>query len=324
MFTKEVENYPAMIDGTGPLLLDAMRFQAESFETQFEAVSALKVDLSARPFRITLNRTAGEEPELVTTHTLIISTGADARWLGAEGEAQYRAKGISTCATCDGFLYKNKPVVVIGGGDSAMEEALYLARICSNVTIVHRRDSFRASHILREKVLKHPKIKIQWNSKIDKFEGTPKTGLTTVVTTRADPGTEPAEIKIAVDAAFIAIGHDPNTGMFKGQLAMDDAGYLTLPGRSTATSVAGVFACGDVADNVYRQAVTSAGTGAMAALDVERYLNEHDPEAGVTHNKIDFKGWSVKELKDAMKELGISPKGCVEKKDYIERLTKLQ
>jgi len=316
MFTKDVENFPAILSETGPKLLDAMRTQAESFDTQFEAVAAVSVDLSVRPFEIKINRT---ENNIVYALALIVSTGADARWLQVPGEQEYRAKGISTCATCDGFLFKDQKVIVVGGGDSAMEEALYLARICSHVTVVHRRDTFRASHYLKERVLANPQITVKWNSSVARFEGKDNV-LTGAVITTTKEGGESEESTITAAGAFVAIGHDPNTGMFKDQLGMDSQGYLTLPnGRSTATTVPGVFACGDVADNVYRQAVTSAGTGAMAALDVERYMNEHDiqePPAA----KLDYSKWRVGELKDAMKELGISPRGCVEKRDYIDRL----
>lgn len=313
MFTKEVENYPTLLDGTGPKLLDLMRIQAETFQTEFEATEVLSVDLRHHPFTIVTNRSS---QEVIKTQTLIIATGADARWLDAPGEARLRAKGISSCAVCDGYLSKDKDVIVIGGGDTAMEEALFLSRICKSVTIIHRRDSFRASYIMQERVLNHEKISVVWNSKVSEFKGEEfltHTGIENLVTGETRD--------IEAEAAFIAIGHTPNTQLFAGVLEMDTHGYLLTKGRSTATTVEGVFAAGDVADNIYRQAITSAGSGAMAALDLERWLNEHGTiEDKSTLAEADFSTWTMKMIKAVMKETGISMKGCVEKADYIARL----
>jgi len=321
MFTKEVENYPALVDGTGPALIDLMRVQAEQFETQFESTVVTNIDFSARPFTLTTNQTKNN---VIKAHTLVIATGADARWLEVPGEEAYRAKGISSCATCDGFLFKDKPVVVIGGGDTAMEEALFLARVCSEVTIIHRRDMFRASFILQKRVLAHKKIKVIWNHQVSEFKGKGE-GLDAHVTHAVIEDVNTKEtVELEAQGVFVAIGHIPNTDLFKGVLDMDAHGYLTVKERSTATSLDGVFAAGDVADSVYRQAVTSAGSGAMAALDAERYLNENEvEEEGDVISllaQVDLSTWSVKMLKALMKDQGISMKGCLEKKDFIERL----
>lgn len=317
-YTKEVENYPGLPDATGEGLIEALRFQAEKFDTQFEATIALSVNLTARPFVIVTNQTdLSEGLNIIHTHTLIIATGANALWLNIPGEAEFRAKGVSTCATCDGFLFKNKPVLVVGGGDSAMEEALFLARIASSVTLVHRREDFRASYILAQRVRKHKNIKIVWNSEVVEFKGTDKLLTHAVVKDRITGETS----EIAVDATFVAIGHTPNTELFQGQLGMDEGGFLHTKPGNTYTTVPGVFACGDVADNVYRQAVTSAGTGAMAAIDTERWLDEQGIDVGDNGDALDYSTWSVKELKSAMKERGISTKGCFEKRDFIRELS---
>lgn len=269
----DVENFPGVVgaSATGRGIVQLMRKQAWGFETRLVDDSVKVVDLTKRPFEITLNKTDG----VLKTHTLIIATGADSRWLGAPGEYQYRGGGVSSCATCDGFLFRDQHVAVIGGGDTAMEDALVLARTSSKVTVIHRRDSFRASHMLAERVLSHPLIEVKWNCSVAEFAGEKdaedKEKLTHVAT-KCNDGTEE---KLEVGAAFVAIGHDPNTKLFQDSLKMDDAGYLEVEGRSSKTSIDGVFAAGDVADKVYRQAVTSAGTGAMAALDAERWLSEH-------------------------------------------------
>jgi len=269
----DVENFPGVVGAaaTGRGIVQLMRKQAYGFETRLVDDSVVSIDLTKRPFELKLNNTK----DAVKTHTIIIATGADSRWLGAPGEFDFRGGGVSSCATCDGFLFRNQHVVVVGGGDTAMEDALVLARTSSKVTVVHRRDSFRASHVLAERVLKHPLIEVKWNCSVSEFlgeddsEGRKK--LTHVSLKNMDGSTE----KVEVGAAFVAIGHDPNTKLFKDALKMDDAGYLQVEGRTSKTSVDGVFAAGDVADKVYRQAVTSAGTGAMAALDAERWLSEH-------------------------------------------------
>jgi len=232
--------------------------------------TVMKADLKSSPFELTINNTNGT----LKANTIIIATGADSRWLGSPGEFQYRGGGVSSCATCDGFLFRGKHVVVIGGGDTAMEDALVLARTSSKVTVIHRRDSFRASKILAERVMKHPLIEVRWNATVSEFSGEKeddKDKLTHVTVRDVNTG---AEEKMEVGAAFVAIGHEPNTKLFKGLLNMDEQGYLEVDGRSSRTSISGVFAAGDVADKVYRQAVTSAGTGAMAALDAERWLSE--------------------------------------------------
>jgi thioredoxin reductase (NADPH) len=315
-FTKEVENYPTLIDGTGPKLLDLMRVQAETFDTEFEATKVIDVDLTHHPFTITTNLS---KHSVIKTLTLIIATGADARWLDVAGESTYRAKGISSCATCDGYLFKDKDVLVIGGGDTAMEEALFLSRVCKSVTVVHRRDSFRASYILQRRVLEHPKIKVLWNYKVKEFKGGDY--LTHTLLEEVNTG---EELELESAATFIAIGHIPNTDLFVNKIEMESTGYLITKGTSTATSVEGVFAAGDVADAIYRQAVTSAGSGAMSALDVERWLNEHgdvDDAGDLTDlSGLDLSSWNMKMIKAVMKDQGVSSKGCVEKKDFIERL----
>jgi len=268
----DVENFPGVIGAaaTGRGIVQMMRKQAYTFESRLVDDAVISVDLTKQPFELKLNKTDG----LLKTHTIIIATGADSRWLGAPGEHQYRGGGVSSCATCDGFLFRDQHVAVIGGGDTAMEDALVLARTSSKVTVIHRRDSFRASKVLAERVLNHALIEVKWNCSVKEFAGEKdsegREKLTHVTVTKKDGSEE----KIEVGAAFVAIGHDPNTKLFS-TLDKDDAGYLEVKGRSSRTSVEGVFAAGDVADKVYRQAVTSAGTGAMAALDAERWLSEH-------------------------------------------------
>ena len=264
----------------GPMIVADMVKQAAEFETVFLQELVDEVDFSSRPFTIKTNTTTFQ------AHTVILSTGADSRWLGIEGEHKYRGGGVSSCATCDGFLYKDQEVIVIGGGDTAMEDALVLARTSSKVTVIHRRDSFRASHVLAQRVLQNDKIEVLWNKTTVKFEGEkvalPSDGtegeteeidsLTTVHLKDTATG-EASTIKCT--AAFVAIGHIPNTKFVEGKLTMDKQGYVVAKGDgSTKTSIEGVFAAGDVADKVYRQAITSAGSGAMAALDAERWLSE--------------------------------------------------
>lgn len=318
-YTKEVENYPGIPDATGASLIEGLRYQAEKFDTQFESTVALSVNLTVRPFVIITNQTdLSEGLNVIKTHSIIIATGADSVWLGIPGESSYITKGVSTCATCDGFLFKGKPVVVVGGGDSAMEEALYMARIASSVTLVHRGNDFRASYILQQRVRKHKGIKIMWNSSVTEFKGDEKFLTHAVVTNKITGEVE----EVRVDATFIAIGHTPNTGLFASSLGMDELGFLHTKPGNTYTTVPGVFACGDVADNVYRQAVTSAGTGAMAAIDAERWLDEQGIDVGSGEgDEVDYSTWSVKELKGAMKERGISAKGCFEKSEFISKLS---
>jgi len=263
MITTDVENYPGFPDGImGPDLMEQIRKQAERFGTRIISSNVTDVDLSERPFTV---RVGSDE---YRAETVIISTGASARWLGVPGEEKLRGFGVSACATCDGFFFRDKELVVVGGGDSAMEEALFLTKFASKVTVVHRRDSFRASTIMAERVLNHPKIDVVWNSVVDEVVGD---GVVTGVVLR-DVETD-ATTPFSTDGVFVAIGHTPNTKVFSGQLELDGAGYILTEPGTTRTSVPGVYAAGDVADKVYRQAVTAAGMGCQAALDAERFLD---------------------------------------------------
>eukprot|EP00747_Dinoflagellata_sp_TGD_P090194 gnl/TRDRNA2_/TRDRNA2_164616_c2_seq1.p1 gnl/TRDRNA2_/TRDRNA2_164616_c2~~gnl/TRDRNA2_/TRDRNA2_164616_c2_seq1.p1 ORF type:complete len:560 (+),score=122.63 gnl/TRDRNA2_/TRDRNA2_164616_c2_seq1:207-1682(+) len=321
----DVENYPGVVGehATGHGLVELMRRQAHSFDARFVDAAVLGVELAERPFRLQVN---GTEREL-RADTIILACGAESRWLQVPGEHDFRGKGVSACATCDGFLFRDKDVSVIGGGDTAMEEALMLSRICSEVTLVHRRDSFRASASMANRVLNNQKISILWNTEVARFEGSEKENdgelapsLTAVHLRDTQAGSDAALRRFAVDAVFVAIGHDPNTGFVKGQIDMDETGYLTTPDRSTRTSVPGVFAAGDVADHTYRQAVTSAGSGSMAALDVERYLSEIEFEEGTCVQQEDFSTWSMKELRQQVKMLGLKCVACSEKSDFVASL----
>ena len=265
MLTNEVENYPGFPDGvSGPEMMELFRKQAQRFgaETRFQAVT--QVDFSSRPFKIRA------EEELTEAETVIISTGASARLLGMESETRLMGHGISVCATCDGFFYQDKDVIVVGGGDSAMEEACFLTRFASKVTIVHRRDQLRASKIMQERVFNNPKVDIRWNAVVEEMLGDPQNGGLTGVILK-DTQTGETE-RFQCDGVFIALGHSPNTELFKGQIDMDEREYIITRGNSTHTSVPGVFACGDVQDAVYRQAVTAAGSGCAAAIDAEHFL----------------------------------------------------
>lgn len=267
MTTTEVENYPGFPEGTnGPEMMDLFRKQAVRFgaEPHFKMVN--KVDFSKRPFTVWTDDDTKYQSEAV-----IIATGASAKYLGIESEKKLRGFGVSACATCDGFFYKDKDIVVVGGGDTAMEEALFLTRFGKKVTVIHRRDEFRASKIMADRVIKHPKIDIKWDSVVEKILGEQnQKGVTGVRIKNVKTGkTE----EIPCSGFFLAIGHKPNSDPFKGQLEMDETGYIiTKPGTSF-TSVEGVFACGDVQDKIYRQAVTAAGSGCAAAIDSERWLN---------------------------------------------------
>ncbi|MGH8875385.1 MAG: thioredoxin-disulfide reductase [Acidimicrobiia bacterium] len=266
MITTDVENYPGFPDGImGPELMDQFRKQAERFGARLQTVDVTRVDLSSRPFGVWVD--ADEH----RTETVIASTGASAVWLGVPGEERLTGRGVSACATCDGFFFRDKELVVVGGGDSAMEEATFLVKFASRVTIVHRRDQLRASAIMARRALEHPKIEVAWNSIVEEIHG--DTGVTGVTLRDTVTG----EIRhFPTDGVFVAIGHRPNTGIFAGQLELDEKGYVVLSGEAaTATSVEGVFAAGDVGDPVYRQAVTAAGTGCQAAMDAERFLAEH-------------------------------------------------
>ena len=267
MITTDVENYPGFPEAvTGPDLIERFQKQAERFGTVVHMENVTKVDLSARPFHLTTE--GGAE---VATETLIIATGATAKWLHVKGELEYRNHGVSACATCDGAFFKAQPVLVVGGGDTAMEEASYLSKLCSNVTLLHRRDTFRASKIMQHRVLKNPAIKVVWDTEVQEVLGNGKhmTGAK-VKNVRTGEVTE-----LSASGLFVAIGHRPNSSLFEDYLGMTDAGYIKTVAGSTRTELEGVFVCGDVADPVYRQAVTAAGTGCMAAIDAERFLVEY-------------------------------------------------
>ena len=266
MTTTDVENYPGFPTSvTGPALMEAFQQQAERFGTVIHFENVTKLDLSRRPFRL-----IGESHQ-VLSQTVIIASGASAKWLEVPGEGQYKNRGVSACATCDGFFFKNQDVLVVGGGDTAMEEATYLAKICSKVTVIHRRDTLRASKIMQERALKNPKIGFVWNTVVDEVVGGEK-GFTGVIARNVKTGDRR---ELRAGALFVAIGHQPNTALFEGQLEMNPAGYLKVAPGTTRTNIPGVFACGDVQDPYYRQAVTAAGTGCMAAIDAERWMTEH-------------------------------------------------
>ena len=287
MITTEVENYPGFSHGIqGPDLMLEFRKQAERFGTEFLEAWITEVDLSERPFQI---YTASQT---ISAETLIIASGASAKWLGIPGEAKvpdgFGGNGVSACATCDGPLpaFRNRTLVVVGGGDTAMEEATFLTRYAAKVYVVHRRDKLRASKIMQEKAFRNEKIEFIWNSGVDEILGTQEDGVSAVRLRNLKTGEEST---FPCSGVFVAIGHKPNTDLFKGQLEMDDVGYLKTSGHSTATNIPGVFACGDVQDSVYRQAITAAGTGCMSAIDAERFL-DHLPVAMPSGEEVTMEG----------------------------------
>ncbi len=266
MITTDVENYPGFPEGImGPEMMELFEKQAARFGTDIHRETVTKVDFSQRPYKVYVGDTVYEGL------TVIISTGATAKWLGLETEKTFGGFGVSACATCDGFFFRGKDVIVVGGGDTAMEEANYLTRHANRVYVVHRRDTLRASKIMQQRALDNPKITFLWNSAIEEIEGDMEpvkkvTGVRLKNTHNGDVS------EMAIDGVFIAIGHQPNSQLFQGVLDMDETGYIKVEPFSTRTKLPGVFACGDVTDNVYRQAVTAAGTGCMAAIDAERFL----------------------------------------------------
>jgi thioredoxin reductase (NADPH) len=266
MITTEVENYPGFPTGvTGPELMEHFQKQAERFGTVVHMENVVSLDLSKRPFHV-----KGESKEYLA-ETVIIATGASAKWLDVKGENEFMNRGVSACATCDGFFFKNTDVIVVGGGDTAMEEANYLSKMCSTVTVVHRRDSLRASKIMQERALANPKIKFLWDSAIEEVVGDGK-GVTGAIVKNLKTGDRK---KVEAKGVFVAIGHQPTTDLFKDTLKLQANGYLWVQPGTAKTSIEGVFAAGDVSDSTYRQAITAAGTGCMAAIEAERWMTEH-------------------------------------------------
>ena len=264
--TTDVENYPGFADVIqGPWLMEQMEKQAAHVGTKIVTDLVTKLELAQRPFRLTC-----DSGDVYLAETVILATGAQARWLGMPSEEKFKGFGVSACATCDGFFYRGKKVAVFGGGNTAVEEALYLTNHSDDVTLIHRRGELRAEKILQDRLFAHPKISVIWNKRVDEFLGDPLgAGLTGLMLTDTVTG---AASEFATEGAFVAIGHSPATELFKGKLPMDESGYLLVEPGTPKTSIPGVFACGDVMDHVYRQAVTAAGTGCMAALDAERFL----------------------------------------------------
>ncbi len=268
MLTTDVENYPGFADGvTGPAMMEIFQKQAERFGTEVVREDAIEIDASRRPFRVATSERS------FTADALIVATGASARWLGLPSEQRLQNQGVSACATCDGALFRGKPMAVVGGGDTAMEEALFLTRFATQVTVVHRRDELRASKIMAERAQRHEKIDFAWSSVVEEVLGDDfVTGL------RLRNVKDGSTRELPVEAVFIAIGHQPNTELLKGQIELDPTGYVKVEPGTTRTSVEGVFAAGDAMDPIYRQAVTAAGTGCMAAIDAERWLAEQEVE----------------------------------------------
>jgi thioredoxin reductase (NADPH) len=277
MLTTEVENYPGFPAGIlGPELMAKMREQAERFGAEFVTANATKVDLSGSRFRVWV------DDEEYSGKALIISTGAKAKMLGLDSERRLLGRGVSTCATCDGFFFRNRDLAVVGGGDSALEEAIFLTRFATKVTIVHRRDRLRASKVMQDRAFANPKIDFAWNSVVEEVHGDPSVSGVRLRNVEDDSVSD-----LDVAGVFVAIGHLPNTELFAGQVELDEAGYIVVNAPGTATSVDGVFAAGDVVDHVYRQAVTAAGTGCAAAIDAERWLEAHGHDSGATTDNWD-------------------------------------
>jgi thioredoxin reductase (NADPH) len=263
MLTTDVENYPGFPDGVlGPELMESFRKQAEKFGSRFITADATRVDFSRQPFGVEVGETSYE------ANSVIVSTGAKARMLDIPGERDLLGRGVSTCATCDGFFFRGRELVVVGGGDSALEEAIFLTKFATKVTIIHRRDELRGSKIMQDRAHANEKISFLWDTVVDEVAG--GEGAVTGLKIRNVKTGESSDFR--TDGLFIAIGHDPNTQLFKGQLELDDGGYIVVDHPRTQTSVPGVFACGDVVDHIYRQAITAAGTGCAAAIDSERFL----------------------------------------------------
>jgi thioredoxin reductase (NADPH) len=277
--TTDVENYPGFADTIqGPWLMEQMRAQALHVGAEFVEDHIADVDFTVRPFRL-----VGDGGQVYTADTVIVATGASAKWLGLPSEKKFQGFGVSACATCDGFFYRNKAVAVVGGGNTAVEEALYLTNFASKVTLLHRRDELRAERVLQQRLLHHPKVEVIWNAAIDEVLGTEEPlGVTGIRLHDLKSG---QKRDLAVDGVFVAIGHEPATSLFKGKLAMKPNGYLIVEPGTARTNIDGVFAAGDVADETYRQAVTAAGLGCMAALDAERYLaaREHAAPADASY-----------------------------------------
>jgi thioredoxin reductase (NADPH) len=275
MLTTDVENYPGFADGIlGPELMDAMEKQAARFEAEIVAQSATRVDLSERPFGVW----AGDHEWRAST--LVVATGASAKWLGVPGEERLRGRGVSACATCDGFFFRERDLVVVGGGDTAMEEATFLTKFARTVSLVHRRDAFRASKVMQERALSNPKIDVIWDTVVEEIAGEDAVTGVTLRNVKTGQTTDHA-----TDGVFVAIGHTPNTQLVAGQLELTEGGYIVIDEPTTRTSVPGVFAAGDVTDRIYRQAVTAAGQGCKAAMDAERFLEaeRHAAMSGAEH-----------------------------------------